>query len=150
MKIMGIDPGGTTGLATYDMVDDHWEVWELGPEPHHWELHELLMFDTATVVCESFQYQRRELDKGVSLVLDSVEYIGIVKLVLGGSQHLVFQTPAQGKVTAKNFWTDEKLKQLGLYEKTNSAHQRDAVGHILYYVTFTLKDDRFLRRLAPS
>jgi hypothetical protein len=105
------------------------------------------------IIYERFQYQRRELDKGVSLVLDSVEYIGIIKLCskrmhldkgFAYKHQLVEQTPAQ----AKNFWTDDKLKKVGLYT-SGSAHERDATRHLLYYL-MQHGDKRYVNLLRPA
>lgn len=149
MRIMGLDPGGTTGVAIYD--DEafcHWERYSLGPEPHHTDLFYDLQGETE-IVYEDFIYQRREIDKGVSLSLVSVEYIGIIKLYEQDSPPelpvtLVKQSPSNGK-NSNSFWDDDKLKQLGLW--TNVEHERDATRHILYYVSFTLNDRRFLDQL---
>jgi len=86
------------------------------------------------VVCESFNYQRRD-----KVVLTSVEYIGVAKLWCATTKSKYEpQSPSQGK----GFWDDKKLKAVGLY--TNSPHSRDATRHMLYYFTFTLTSPRFL------
>jgi len=131
-RIISLDPGGSTGWAMRDK-DGGISHGTFGPEEHHVELWSFLDFNTpAVIVCERFVYQRRELDKGVSLRLDSMEYIGLVKLFLGlrmsTQGELVLQTPSQ----AKHMWSDENLKRLGLWGKT--PHSRDALRHLLYYL----------------
>lgn len=147
MRVMAIDPGTTTGIAVYDDASGQpWTRWELGPDLHHLDLLQALTFEH-TVVYETFIYQRRELDKGVSLVLDSCEYIGVIKLHEQSTLDvtLVPQSPAVGKGSGGCFWDDQKLKRLGLW--VSSEHERDATRHLLYYVTFTLQDRRFVSQL---
>lgn len=145
MKVIALDPGGTTGYAIMtteaartDKENSTWTFGEL-TGGHHLALWDLLEAERPHyVIYERFQYQRRELDKGVSLVLVSVEYIGIIRLWLSMVERLgrpvydICQTPAQ----AKNLWTDDKLEKVGLYTK-GSAHIRDATRHLLYWLTVT-------------
>jgi hypothetical protein len=96
------------------------------------------------IVFERFVYQRRDLTKGVSLSLKSVEYIGVIRLYaaehIGVSLHM--QTPAQ----AKNLWTDDKLRKLDLYHRS-SPHIRDATRHMLYFLTVTRNNRRWVNLL---
>jgi len=158
MRIIALDPGGTTGVAIYERTsgsnreadnDFTWETRQLSGV-HHDTLWDLLENEGpwTTVIYERFMYQRRELDRGVSLVLDSVEYIGVVKL--WHLRHLeevdlVCQTPAQ----AKNLWTDQKLKRLELY-KANAPHANDATRHLLYYLTVTRGERQWVIRTKPE
>lgn len=155
MRIISLDPGGTTGIAIYDDKafdsEDLWRRYSLGPKEHHAELwHELLTEGPFNaVVYENFLYQRRDVDAGVSLELISREYIGIIKLAHqrhpGETSKLVVQSPSIGKDTPGTFWNDKKLRQLGLW--VSSEHERDATRHLLYYVSQTLKDRRFINLL---
>ena len=145
MRVIALDPGGTTGVAIMSTdsndtspADTNWKFLEL-KGAHHWDLWQLLeREDPHYLIYERFQYQRRELDKGVSLSLASVEYIGVLHLWLsskekrGSPVYDICQTPAQ----AKNLWTDDKLLKVGLYT-TGSAHIRDATRHLLYWLTVT-------------
>jgi len=147
VRVIALDPGGTTGVSTYD--GDVWGHYQLGPTEHHRELyHALDATEPDVVVYERFQYQRRELTRGVALNLDAVEYIGVVKFwhALHLNVDLVCQTPHQ----AKKFWDDDKLKTLGLYI-TGAPHANDATRHLLYYVTFNRGTERdlWMKRLAP-
>lgn len=151
MRIIAFDPGGTTGVAIYDDTSaengiTYWTRFELGPGEHHAELWTALTMEYE-VVYETFDYQRRDVDKGVSLELISREYIGIIKLHKQMAQpeeevNLYPQKPSQ-----RMFWTDAKLRALGLW--VSSEHERDATRHLLYYITFTLNDQRFLYALQP-
>lgn len=151
MRIISFDPGGTTGVAIYDDSIDfedtsqHWSRFELGPGDHHADLWATLLLETE-IVYETFEYQRRDITKGVSLELVSREYIGIIKLHKkmyngdGEPINLYPQKPSQ-----RMFWTDEKLRELDLW--VSSEHERDATRHLLYYISFTLSDTRFLMQL---
>ncbi len=134
MKIVALDPGGTTGVSILQREPDSWTHQQLGPEDHHaalWHLLQTVAPDI--VVCERFNYQRRELDKGVSLVLVSVEYIGITKLYCKQSGALYVPQNPMKTTNPNSFWTNSKLEKLGLYS-TNAPHANDATGHLLWYL----------------
>jgi hypothetical protein len=153
--VIGLDPGGSTGYAVYQVekilnafpgsvnktkyVYEKWYTGTLGPEDHHNELYTLLeLYHTQEyhIVCESFEFRQRDKDaKRTNIVLMSREYIGIVKLF--GQQRsgkpngptIVFQTAAQGK----GFVADEKLKAMGLWLPSRK-HEMDARRHLIYYM----------------
>jgi hypothetical protein len=147
MLIVAFDPGGTTGVASYDDQEEEWARTQLIGY-HHKELWEwLLNHDPQVIIYERFMYQRRELTKGVSLNLDAVEYIGVLKLWEKMSSplspQLICQTPHQ----AKKFWDDNKLKTLNLY-MAGAPHANDATRHLLYYLSFTRGEKDWVKRLA--
>lgn len=171
--ILAFDPGGTTGVCRLEYVEqkplESKLTWDfLPPEghlrPHHlplWDLLDKERFDTYSLdieyiefdlVWEAFNYQRRELDKGVSLVLDSKEYIGILKLFRDK-----YQIPnwAEQQPSTMKLWDDKKIDRVcerhpGIkYVPKAPAHARDAMRHMLYYVTATLKDDSWIRFARP-
>lgn len=138
---VALDPGGTTGYAQIEYSEDGgYSFWtDQLKGQHHLHLYGLLEEqEPKAIACERFTYQRRD-----KVVLDSVEYIGVAKMF---SQRtgtpLIIQTPSQ----AKNLWTDEKLKKLGLYRE-NMPHAMDAMRHLLYYVTVSLGDRQFVMAL---
>lgn len=148
MRIIALDPGGTTGVCTYCSDGlEQFKRYELSGEHHDQLLNDINLFCPDVVIYERFQYQRRELDKGVSLSLASVEYIGVIKLAKQQNEfdkytwQLVEQTPAQ----AKNLWTDDKLKKLSLW--ASSPHERDATRHLLYYLVVALNQREWIDRL---
>lgn len=141
MRIASIDPGVTTGLCFYAPEFETLGRRQLGPDDHYSELWQILWeFDPDVVICESFQNMS---DLRQSDTTKPLEYIGIVKFFQErhGSQ-LGFQVAAQGK----EFWDDDKLKAVALYEK-GRPHSNDATRHFLYYWTFTLKRNEYLRLL---
>jgi hypothetical protein len=147
MKILAIDPGGTTGWATYDSNPyknrPTWDHGELGPKEHHLDLWYLMdearpewlepdRREPLYIIGESFQY-RNGLDKAE---LISCEYIGIIKMF--PYEHyaiiLVWQTAAQGKVTPTSFVKRRHLERLGLWDPKQPNHAMDGYGHLIYYV----------------
>jgi hypothetical protein len=138
MRILAIDPGETTGLAAIDLDTFGWPIttWTLGPATHHDRLFKILGGYNA-VVCESFDNRGN-----IAALLVSVEYIGVVKLA--SDLHLteaIFQTPSEGKT----FWDDRKLRKLGLWKPTT--HERDAVRHLLYFLTFEGQNMHWINQL---
>lgn len=152
LRILGIDPGGTTGWATftaeerYDPVVkkmryDHikWECGQIADDKHehHEELDDLMglmQTDHFIIVCESFEYRNR-LPKAE---LISRNYIGVVELfakrrMQRTGQLLVMQTASMGKVRKTGFVKDRNLKRLGLWSPGHP-HAMDGYGHVLYYM----------------
>src|SRR5688500_9687577 len=91
---------------------------------------ELEQVDPLNIICESFEYRPYQSSPSISLV--SRDLIGVVQL-FGKEQNIpVFmQTASQGK----GYYTNEKLKELGLYVRGQD-HARDATRHLLYWFTF--------------
>jgi hypothetical protein len=177
LSIVGLDPGGTTGWALYtcdvmrhtvdpdigvstvEFFNEKFTRGQIGPGHHHLRLWNFLEQWTTTntiIVCESFEFRKNEKDRTRdNIVLDSKEYIGIVNLYkqtfdattanrIGGLQ-VVYQTAAIGK----GFWTDNKLQVAGRLAtpKTRWVHANDAMRHLLYYMTFTMKRQDLLESL---
>lgn len=132
MDIIGIyafDPGGTTGIAYIDNEDNLISTTNLGPEEHHNKLwHYLLWAKPDIIICEQFQYRPNPQAMKVNLI--PREYIGILKLYAGLKHIEMFMyTPGN----AKTFIQDTHLKKLELW-KGKTAHERDAIRHLLYYL----------------
>lgn len=162
VRIDALDPGGTTGVAMFEqeIIQGEWigkpkfDFLQLGPEPHHsglFTLLELRFTFNHHIVCESFQ------NRGMDKRIEAAELIGVVKLSeqirelksLGAtSGHVHWQTASviKGNDSKKIFWTDDKVKHLGLWVP-GQRHAMDALKHLLHYMTFTLKDERWIRVL---
>lgn len=131
VKIVALDPGGTTGVSSIEFDERTHEIREatlmqLGPHEHHTEIEDVIK-DATIVVCEGFEYRNNSRS---GLVLVSKEYIGVVKAYC--TNHNIRyeeQTAAQ----AKGFISDKALKRLGLYS-SNAKHANDATRHLLYYI----------------
>src|SRR4051812_23358195 len=111
MRIVALDPGGTTGMAMTDdkgisvsgaesarnQFNASWQIHHMGPEEHHKELYQGLMLTRPDViVCESFEFRQGSQRANINLM--SKEYIGVVKLYRDVTKTpVVFQTAAAGK-----------------------------------------------------
>lgn len=134
-KLIALDPGGTTGVAVVEMLEDgklSFNVAQIGPAEHHVELEDFLHkqlegVSRRWVICERFDY--RNTSKS-GLRLDSREYIGTVKgYCRRQGIPLVLQTAAQ----AKGFVSNNILKELNLYTEA-FRHANDAMRHLIYFV----------------
>jgi hypothetical protein len=131
MKIIGIDPGETTGIAVCyineGLID--WKFEQLGPKEHHLDLlNSLEATFPNRIVCERFENRGNQAAR-----LVSCEYIGVVKYYNqehDRMQELIFQNASQ----AKGFWTNDKLKACSLWKGTGLKHAMDATRHVLYYL----------------
>lgn len=133
--VLAIDPGVTTGLASNIHVPLLIPVrplaWQFSSTEHdspHWEFLETLEnYDPDVIVCERFDFRQAKL--GVDYT--AVEYIGLVKLHCEiNNVPIIWQ--GQDAKSKKSFWTDDKLKQLGLYIP-GQPHAMDAQKHLLKY-----------------
>jgi hypothetical protein len=134
-RILAIDPGVTTGycLAVHEdpnliylsygerklNVNDFWNV--------------LAMTSADYLICEDFEYRNRAR---AGLDLTPVKLIGLVELYTWSWQFIdrgevFFQPASQGKA----HYTDEKIKELGIYRKGTN-HGKDACRHFLQWLTF--------------
>lgn len=151
MRILAVDPGPTTGFALFD--SDGMQ----GPNPHCWfepldtndEPHTNLWniindFNVDVLVVERFEFRQSDAQTRSKIDYRAGEYVGVC--CLWAQQEgikLVLQQAAQ----AKAFWMDDKIKQLTLWRPEAFPHGIDALRHLMYYVTFTLNDQRWLLQL---
>lgn len=169
MKIIAFDPGGTTGVCIFERLANtgtvEWKHGQLGPGDHHLALWSLLERERPHIIIyERFMYQRRELTEGVSLVLDSVEYIGVIKLwydkfcaKIDPSEYIVEPTLVEQSPSQMSLWgggkknddSGARLKKLSLYTP-NAPHANDATRHLLYYLSVTKGDKRWFNALKPN
>ncbi len=142
MRFIGIDPGGTTGIAIYDSEAKQWTRRLVGPDEHHLDLWNLLDYfraiDDVNIICESFEYRNQSRS---GLVLVSNEYIGVVKHFCQKTNFpLTMRTAGVGKCGQKTFVRAEHLKRLGLWlSGTDDSgrqwkHAMDATAHVLYHL----------------
>jgi hypothetical protein len=147
-NVIGLDPGGTTGVATASWVgegDIRWSHTDFGPNLHHRNLYDYLYHraqETSidlTIVCEKFEFRQnygREGNRN-KVELISREYIGIVELIVAQfGAKLVMQSASQGK----HFVTDAKLKLSGLLIEPPhpNRHKNDAIRHIVRHLVVDL------------
>lgn len=131
LKIITIDPGITSGFCyaelkpnvelvykPFQMVDDVDDLWN-----------RLDKFKPDTIIIEDFEFRGRAR---AGLNLFPVQLIGIARLYENRNKvalHL------QKAATGKAYYTDNILKQLGLY-KRGIPHGMDASRHLLQWITF--------------
>ena len=143
MRILALDPGRTTGAAYFpnDPSRLYMVLQRQLPYSHKAVSNHLRLVNPDIIVCESFVYQRRD-----KVDLSPVEMIGVVKLWCEQNETPYHeQTPSQ----AKKFWDDKKIKTCGLWIPGNP-HAMDAARHLLYFMTFTLKDQRWMHLLQDA
>lgn len=172
--IVAVDPGPHFGVATYhpfpgvpgkhfDLYtyelekDSHYQVWDILEEHRNamrWIQdgckvesdgdHELVCGDTVLIV-EKFEFRKDDAELRSRIDFTAAEYVGIAKLY--GIQKFHYWI-AQGASEAKAFWTDDKLRHLGLYGDTR--HSRDALRHLLKYMAFTRHEKWLLEMLGKG
>lgn len=145
LDIISLDPGGTTGVA-FVREDGGINHLQIGPDKHHLTLWVLLVEHSPRVlVCERFNYQRRKLEKGVSLELISREYQGIAELYcqMYPQCELILQNASE----AKDFCDDRKMEAWGLDLPHKERHAKDAYRHMIYYDIFRRGNKVWLNRL---
>lgn len=151
MKLLALDPGGTTGWALIDIdetVVTDLSCGQIGDSKHHRILWDFLHAeDPDRLICEMFTYQIRR-NQGVDMPgveLISREYIGVAELYTQTTPCVLEMQPT----SCLSFWSDDKLKIIGLY-RPGKPHANDAVRHLLYFITFTMKDYRYLHQLKRT
>lgn len=168
--IMAVDPGGTTGIATFNYYTRVWKTFQVPYRPIDlYELFQGLLVGSdypgneVVVIGERFDYRPvGKYNFGGSRAIPKVDLtprnvLGILDLACDyAGIEIVWQAPADvngddGKKTKDPsvFWTDDRLKHLGLY-KAATIHAMDAVKHILYYRSFTLKEEELFYALRPT
>jgi len=158
-RVLALDPGGTTGWATYSAyrilsTDEVWvysyETWtcgHLGPGDHHEELKQLLGLQRVQdyqIVCERFD----DRPGGTfSVNLKAKEYIGVVETYCKEERVALFrQMPA----TAKKFVKNINLQRLELWEGTKWKHAMDARRHLLWFLVNKEKRMTLLAKGWPN
>lgn len=134
-RIIALDPGVTTGFATYDQHDPmSSKVWQKVCT-HDEFIQELNDAWPNIIVCEKFVHTHR-----TGTDYTPVEFIGLTKWFCEKRGILLIeQTPAYGK----SFFDNEKLKKLGVYVPA-MGHAMDALRHLYQ---FMMKNGLFDLRL---
>ncbi len=141
MMFVGLDPGGSTGVATWSgMYTDVVERFEFDRPNHHRELYNWLHRQNPTVlIVEDFKWTTTP----ASLI--SKEYIGVCQLY---SQFTGTRMELQDR-SMKQFWSDDKIKAIGLW-LPGKPHAIDALRHLLYYVTVRQNSRAFVTALREA
>lgn len=130
-RVLAIDPGETTGWATFEACD----LTQAGQFP----VNDLEAFDTFVtdhrpdvMVIENYRVYASRAAQHVGSEVNTAQYIGILKF-LGG----MYQIPIALQMAhqAKGWVSDARLHQLGLFQ-TGHRHANDAVRHGVYWLLF--------------
>ena len=133
-NILCIDPGGTTGIAIFNVSEDS--------EPRLWEHLQIPngtkgfidffrenepLYNWKKIVCESFT-----LRTGVKFPdLTPVYIIGALEAMVKDSVEVVLQSPS-----LKGLCDDDRLKSIGMHQRGNG-HANDAIRHGIIYLRNT-------------
>lgn len=147
--ILALDPGETTGWATFDGD----VTVTVGQEPTkgvipgaNWLRSKIESFedtlkateidtDRIHIRCEDYRvYEWKTADHAWSPV-HTIRWIGAIELIANDAGHPFSLCMAQH---AKGFWTDQKLNHFGINPK-GLRHGRDALRHLLYYMCYPTK-----------
>jgi Holliday junction resolvasome RuvABC endonuclease subunit len=141
-RLIGIDPGGTTGLCIYDTDRRSWGWLQIPLQQGLWETLDNLEPDV--VILERFT--KRPNNKAAELM--SLEVIGAAKSWCErNSIKLVQQTASD----AKAVWPNKKLVKLEIRNLPNAtpAHMRDAMRHVLLYLQKNMHDYTYVQKASP-
>lgn len=127
MKILGIDPGITTGFAWYHTDTQQFVTVQVDTTRMVSVQHTLTGIQPNELVYENFKHRPNLMNPE----LHSLKVIGVIELFAEVRLVPVKATYLPGY--AKKFWTNDKLKQLGLYEK-GKGHAMDALRVLLCYL----------------
>lgn len=142
VRILALDPGGTTGWATAQIIDKEITDIQTGQRRFEavgiWEL--IRWAKPHYIVCETFRYRKQPRE---GLDLTSMKWIGICELYAQQvplNCTLKMQEPSEGK----GYWKDDKLKAAGVYVP-GKPHSMDALRHLLYFLTFKAGSTMWLK-----
>src|ERR1051326_385779 len=129
--ILAFDPGVTTGWASYDQKTRCYHIGHLGESLQG--INRLItMVQPDVVLYEDFKH-RAQL---ISSELYSLQVIGVLRLWLEENPREQWHClPAE----AKAFWSDDKIKAIGLWER-GKKHAMDAMRVLLTYMMKTDKE----------
>lgn len=126
VTILGVDPGGTTGLCVLSVEADRciveWSGQFEQEEAGQWIETWIHLNRVDAVAIERYTIAGRTLTR--SRQTAALELIGVTKFL--GWKHDVL-VELQSPADAKNVWTDKRLREHGL--QVNGVHARDALRH---------------------
>jgi hypothetical protein len=151
LRILAIDPGDRTGLASLNTKTYEFESWEFD------DVDQLLlaMEETAhkydLIIIEDFLINAETHKKKKPVWGWPLETIGALKRIFR-KRHIAFIM----QIPAERMWaTDWKLQKLGWYKGTSAktdteGHADDAARHLAVYLGTKLYDKTFLERLKDD
>lgn len=133
MRILAVDPGGTTGIALKDFCCEPFNeapgTWmPVGFQRTASLLEQKILYDECDlVVCERFTIGPSTRGKSTRGSNEAIELIGLTRYFCS-KQDVPFEE--QAPADAMSFVPDSRLRMIGWY-KTGEDHQRDAMRHCL-------------------
>lgn len=157
--IIGVDPGGTTGLAWWIRKTGMIETKQIPNCDDDFQLLTVIHLASSIaglavpyvrpnqvhVVCEKFEFRLDERDR-TKIDYTAAEVIGALRL--WQLERDAVKLVMQGATKAKGFWMDDKLKSLGVWVP-GARHAMDALRHLLAYRLFDLQHKELLSSFAP-
>ncbi|HKU51683.1 MAG TPA: hypothetical protein VJQ25_04395 [Nitrospira sp.] len=139
LAVLSLDPGVTTGICLGRYSDNTLVLTPCQEQLSLLGLHEYLdMFKRANeqwhtlhIVYEDFSY-RNQARRGLDLT--PVKLIGVIEMHKEMFEPFISYTK-QSAAAGKGFYSDEKLKDLGVYV-AGLQHGRDATRHLLQWANF--------------
>lgn len=133
MRVLAIDPGGTSGIVVVEgdrMLFAAAEPLSAAAIiPYLDQLNDRYAPDV--VVVEDYRVYRHKLYQHANSDLHTARVIGAIEAWCGyRGKPLRYQMASE----AKGFFTDRRLLQVGLYH--HNRHVRDAIRHALHYLRF--------------
>lgn len=138
MKIVALDPGGTTGYAYRDGAAFGCGEIEGGEQSVWWALERLA---PNVVVCERFNFRPK----------DHADLTAVAVIAIAGEWCRQHEVPMhlQTVEAAKHFWNDERLREYGVY-RAGGPHARDATRHLLWWEHFNTNGPRLPIQIPPQ
>jgi len=137
-RIIGIDPGTTTGIVLLDVTQQQIKIIDaLQPSSGRacrWLAEEFRDSRVAidAVAIERFTISARTIRGTRSGALEALYTIGAIRYLC---DQAAVPLAMQAVSTAKNAFNDDRLRRLGLARKTHGPHERDALRHALLYAS---------------
>lgn len=139
MKVIAVDPGGTTGLAFWDGgFHGEWPQWAAGAPRERrdtWPMVEDLcgwarrFGSDLTFVVEEYRITQRTAQ--LSQQYTALEVIGAIKFLCHlYSCGIVLQKPGD----AKRFASDRRIRAAGLWHQGGAGHANDAARHLYLWL----------------
>lgn len=143
LRILGVDPGGTSGVALIDVPWDETRYepspnthmfdcqiessWGTGPQSVGWQMRDLIEnYAPELIVIEKFIITQQTVR--FTRQPDALWIIGGVRFLADTFMIPVHMQPAS---LAKTTWDSERLKDTGWAKVVKQRHARDALRHAL-------------------
>jgi hypothetical protein len=144
VKVIALDPGGTTGWAKGLIREDEGIMYVASGQDvwNHVELWDnLTIIKPKIIVCERFDFRKRGVKQEEAANLISRELIGVVELYYQLANRLIpeenvqlyMQMPAEA---LGGYWSeDNRLKEDKVF-RAGRPHANDAMRHLLQWFMF--------------